>query len=172
MAERTHDPTEQGDLEELHSLVRSFDWAQFITRGADGHFHARPMALQPPDDDGLLWFVTWRDSQKCVDLTSDSRCGLALHDLNQRSSWVSISGTGEVLGDRRLLDEKWRPAWTLWFPAGPRDPDVVLIRFTPEYAEYVHPATGRLKVLWSMAKSLITGIPAEPAPRRTLDLRH
>lgn len=172
MAERTHDPMEQGDVEELHSLIEPYQSAQFITHGPEGHFHARPMATQPPDGDGHLWFVTWADSQKCTDLEANPRCGVAFHDSARSATWISLSGTGEVIRDRELAEKMWRPSWSLWFPQGPSDPDVALIRFTPEHAEYVHPTTGRLKVLFTVAKSLVTGKASEPAVRRTIDLSH
>lgn len=170
MAERTHDPVEQGNVEELHELLADYSSAQLITVGPDDHFHARPMALNPPDEEGRLWFVTWADSQKCADLEAHPRCGVAVHDSSRSATWISLSGKGEVVRDRALLEKMWRPSWALWFPQGPSDPDVVLLRFTPEHAEWVHPTTGRLKVLFTMAKAIVTGKPAEPAVRRSIDL--
>lgn len=180
MAERTgKEPgltVERGDLEELRRLIGGFDIAMLTTRGTDGHFHSRPMALQKQHQKreqllDHLWFATWADSQKVIDLKQDPHCSLSFYD--QKSySYVSLSGEAEVVNDRAKIHELWEPGWRVWFPNGADEPALRLIRFHPEHAEYVHLQTGRLQVLFSVVRALVTKTRAEPTSKKEMELPH
>jgi general stress protein 26 len=162
---------EPGNREELETLLKGYDTALLITRGVDGHFHSRPMALQKKDRAGeTLWFATWVDTQKVDDLEHDGHCALSFHSSENNATYVSMSGRAELVRDRETIRRMWEPSWKPWFPEGPEEKDIALICFTPEHAEYVHPKGGRLKVAFSMVKGLVTHARPEPAPKKELDL--
>jgi general stress protein 26 len=160
-----------GDREEFEALLKSYDTALLTTRGTDGHFHTRPMAVQKKHQPGdALWFATWVDSQKVRDIEKDPHCSLAFYGREHSSTYLSVSGTMEVVRDRGVIHRLWEPEWKPWFPEGPDEADIALLRFTPEHAEYVHPRGGRLKVLFSTVKALMTHERPEPAPKKELEL--
>lgn len=160
---------ERGDREELRRLLAGYDTAILTTRGADGHFHARPMAMrkQTPSVDEL-WFVTWDDTEKVHDLEQDGSCCLAFVTSERASSYVSMSGRAELVRDPVRLRELWDAGWNAWFPDGPGG-RLMLIRFVPEHAEYVRASTGRLAEVTDFVRSLI-GRPAVHAPKKELEL--
>jgi general stress protein 26 len=163
----------QGDRQELDRLLRGYHTAVLTTRGPDGHFHARPIAMQQQRvDPEELWFVTSAESQKVQEIQHDPHCAVALHGTERDPTYVSLSGTVELVRDRAKIHALWEPGWKPWFPDGPDSPHLVLIRFRPEHAEYVHPQTGRLTVLFSMVRALVTRTHLEPAPKKEVDLRH
>lgn len=158
----------QGSSEELVDLLKKYDTAILVTRGEDGHFHARPMAMQ---NQGLdeIWFATSVQTGKVDDLENDPACCVAFLSGERASSYVSLSGRGEIVRERAKVRELWSPSWKAWFPDGPDEGDIALIRFVPELAEYVHPNTGKLAVLGAMLGNLL-GRPSEPAPKKELEL--
>lgn len=160
---------ERGDLEELRELLDRHDTALLMTRGADGHFHARPMAMQS-DVDSVeeLWFVTQDDSEKVHDLEHDGDCCVALVSNERASTYVSMSGTAELVRDPVRVRAVWNGGWNTWFPDGPDTPRLVLIRFAPAHAEYVRAATGRLAEVTEFVRSLV-GRPTH-APKKELEL--
>ncbi|HSP78346.1 MAG TPA: pyridoxamine 5'-phosphate oxidase family protein [Myxococcaceae bacterium] len=169
--EQTHRGGVPGSREELEKLLQDYDTAVLVTRGTDGHFHARPMALQKKRQaTDELWFATWADTQKVDDLEHDDHCALAFHSSDRSPTYVSVSGRAELVRDKETIRRLWEPSWRPWFPKGPDEEDIALIRFTPEHAEYVHPETGRLKVAFSTVKGLVTQKRPEPAPKKELDL--
>jgi general stress protein 26 len=132
------------ELQELQELVKDFHTALLTTRGEDGHFHTRPMELQRRSLDEGFWFATSENTAKVADIENDEHCGLALFSGERGATYVSISGNAHLVREREIIHRMWDPSWRPWFPDGPDQADLVLIRFDPEHAEYVHPKTGRL----------------------------
>ncbi|HUL59852.1 MAG TPA: pyridoxamine 5'-phosphate oxidase family protein [Anaeromyxobacteraceae bacterium] len=128
-------------------LLGEFRTAVLTTRGSDGHFHARPMAMRQRVRGEEIWFATAAESKKVRDLEAEPRCALVFFDA--RGTTISVSGTGEVLRDRKLLRELWDPAWRRWFPAGPDQKGVALLRVIPEHVERHAAETGAVEVLFS-----------------------
>lgn len=157
-------------IQELQQLLQQFDTGLLTTRGGDGHFHTRPMALQARSVDEGLWFATQDGTAKVADLATDPHCGVAFYKGGHDATYVSVSGVAELVRDRATIHRMWSASWKPWFPDGPDQRDLVLIRVRPEHAEFVHPHTGRLQVLFTMAKRLVTHSREEPAPKVEIDL--
>ncbi|WP_373049503.1 pyridoxamine 5'-phosphate oxidase family protein [Vulgatibacter sp.] len=161
----------EGDRRELAELLHDYETALFTTRDRNGRFHTRPMAVQRRPFEDYLWFATWRDSAKVDELESDPHCGVAFHAGGRSATYVSISGRAEVVQDRQKIHELWEPSWKGWFPDGPDSKDLVLIKVEPEHAEYVHPKTGRLGVLFAAVTRAVSDNERPPvAEKRELDL--
>ena len=160
-----------GDRAEFEALLKGYDVALLTTRGVDGHFHTRPMALSKKRRSGEeIYFATWVDTQKVQDLEADPHCSLAFHSTENSSTYLSVSGVVEIVRDRKVIHDLWEANWKPWFPKGPDEGDIALLRFVPEHAEYVHPQGGKLKVLFSTAKALVTKQRPEAGPKKELDL--
>ncbi len=133
------------DLRDLASLLGAYRVALLTTRGAEGHLRCRPMAMRQKVRGEEIWFATALASTKCKDLEADPRCALALFDAKDGTT-LSISGRGEVLRDRNLALALWDPSWTRWFPGGPAQRGLALLRVIPEVVER-HGPTGDVEVL-------------------------
>lgn len=137
---------------EFERLLEGHDTAILTTRGRDGHLRSRPMVLRQAPHGDELWFATAVGTQKIDDVSHESRVGVTLYGGNGRSSYLSISGRAEVVRDRRRIRRLWDESWAAWFPDGPAQRDLVLIRVVPEHVEWVRPEDGRLEVLFSLVK--------------------
>jgi general stress protein 26 len=158
-----------GQLSELREMLEEMEIAFLTTIGGDGHLRSRPMQLQRHDPDGTLWFATSLSSHKIEDLRHDGRCCVA---FLKHSAYVSVSGRGELVQDRSLIEEMWTPSWRGWFPEGPGEPELVLLKVVPEHVEYVHPSGGTVKSLFTRVKNALTHSHDEPAPKKELELAH
>ncbi|HET8539499.1 MAG TPA: pyridoxamine 5'-phosphate oxidase family protein [Anaeromyxobacter sp.] len=130
---------------DLATLLGAYRIALLTTRGADGHLRCRPMAMRQKVRGEEIWFATALASKKCKDLEADPRCALALFDARDGTT-LSISGRGEVLRDRNLALALWDPSWTRWFPGGPAQRGLALLRVIPDHVER-HGPTGDVEVL-------------------------
>jgi general stress protein 26 len=133
------------------SLLAEYRTALLTTRGEDGHLHCRPMAMRQQVRGEEIWFATALRSTKCRDLAADPRCALVFFD-GEDGTTLSLSGTGEVIADRKLALTLWDPSWSRWFPRGPADRAVALVRVIPERVERHDGRTGKLEVLFARAK--------------------
>ena len=117
-------------------------WAQIgrigtcmmVTHDA-GAVRARPMVGTTDRDAHAIWFITNRKHHKDDEILSDPRVCLAYADQS-RNTYVSVSGHGEVVRDETKLRELWNVAIDAWFDDGAEDPDAVLVKVTPQMAEY------------------------------------
>ncbi len=130
------------------TLLAAYRTALLTTRGGDGHLHCRPMAMRQQIRGEEIWFATALRSNKCRDLAGDPRCALAFFDAEDGTT-LSISGQGEVIRDRKLALALWDPSWSRWFPAGPAERGVALVRVIPEHVERHDGRTGKLEVLYT-----------------------
>jgi Pyridoxamine 5'-phosphate oxidase like len=73
------------------------------------------------------------------------------------SSWVSLTGHAGVVDDLARKRELWNKVVEAWFPNGPEDPDVVLLRVEAASGEYWDSPGGRLATAVSFAKAKLTG---------------
>jgi general stress protein 26 len=119
--------------EQFHGLLSSFSTAMLVTRSQDDELWARPMSIASIEPDDELWFVTGIGSQKAGDVIRDKRVVVV---LQSPSKFASVSGEAEVIVNveraRRLWSESQRP----WFPDGPSDPQLALVRVRPHFVEF------------------------------------
>ncbi len=54
------------------------------------------------------------------------------------NSYISISGAAELISDQKKAQEFWDTRYEEWFPQGPSDQSLILIRVTAEQAQYWH----------------------------------
>jgi general stress protein 26 len=81
---------------------------------------------------------------------------LAYSDPNT-STFVSITGTGELVRDRTKHQELWTPVLKAWFPEGLQDPQLTLLKVNVLEAEYWDASSSRMVQLFEMAKALVSG---------------
>jgi len=125
---------EQREL--LRSMIKDIDIAMFTTVSKSGYPVSRPLSTQKVDFDGeLLWFFTRGDSPKIAELRKSSRVNVAYASAS-RNTYVSVTGDAEVMRDQAKINELWSDALKAFFPNGPDDPKLKLIRVRVATAEY------------------------------------
>jgi general stress protein 26 len=153
----TPDPTEHQEPEssDHRARRRAVEIAQdarfcmVTSTSDDGALHARPMTPQQVTDDLEAWFFISGSSQQAVDIAA---CPSVNVSYDGSSDWLSVAGRATLVDDRRLVEEMWSPVVAAWFPDGPQDPDIVLLRVDAESAEYWKEPGGRAASVLSYAR--------------------
>lgn len=141
-------------------LIDGIDYAVFATRSRDGApFHARPMAYRKVEGDGDLWFFTKRDSRKVEEIEADPDTLVSFADP-RKQNFVSITGRSEVVQDRARVKALWSEIYRAWFPGGPEDDNVVLIRVHAAHAEYWDTPNSAMVYAFGYLKAVATGKPS------------
>jgi len=135
------------DPSAIAALLAQFKTALLATHGEDGLLRCRPMAMRHAVRGEEIWFATSPGSGKVRDLEHDPRCAVVFFDPAAGTT-ISVSGTGEIIRDKKLLESLWDPSWARWFPHGSGPKDVVLLRVIPALAERHDGTTGKVEVLF------------------------
>ncbi len=158
MQEKTDDASKKKVLD----LIKDVDYALLGTRaGGGGPMHARPMAFRAGEFDGTLWFFTKKDSRKVRELSANPETLLCFADPKHQN-YVSCTGKSDIVADRAKVKELWVEIYRAWFPKGPDDDNIVLIRVTVEHAEYWDTPSSVMVHAYGYLKAVTTGQPAKP----------
>ena len=123
------------EMKRLGRLIEKVEFAMLITEDADGRLHSRPMATAELDGRGQLWFLSTEDSPKVREIADRPRVNVSYSSPNEEC-YVSISGNAEIIRDPVRARELWSPMDEEWFPHGPDDSKLVLIRVKIDSAAY------------------------------------
>jgi general stress protein 26 len=141
--------------ENFVELCQEFENAMLVTQADNGALTARPMMIAQVDHDGDMWFATDQGSGKIEDILSHPNVCVT---LAQSNDFASVTGKGEVIIDRQQIRELWSEPWRAWFPNGPDDPRIALIRVHASSGEFwSNSGTNRAKYVFEAAKAYLTG---------------
>jgi general stress protein 26 len=123
------------DIDRVWKLIEAIPIAMVVTHRGDGrNLHARPMAVRPALDEGVIYFLTDADTPKADEVRRDQTVCLALAD-NKRQKYVSITGHAEMLDDRERVKKYWSVYDKAFWPSKD-DPSIRVLRVTPDSAEF------------------------------------
>ena len=99
-------------------------------------------------DDGELVSVRDVAERADLDLALTERLlraiGLPHTDSPDERVYLTLSGRAEVVTDHAAAAGMWRPAFKRWFPGGPGDPRLLVVRFATYDADYYQTSGGRV----------------------------
>jgi general stress protein 26 len=142
------------ELQKLNELLKDFRFAMLTTRATDGSLVAHPLTVQEAEFDGDLWFIIGRHASAVRHIEVDPAVGVS---FSSNSSWLSLAGTAEVVEDPAKLRELWSSSVEAWFPEGPEDPNVTLLRVDALSGEYWDSPGGKVATIAALVKQKVTG---------------
>ncbi|MFG6120315.1 pyridoxamine 5'-phosphate oxidase family protein [Thalassobacillus sp. B23F22_16] len=125
----------QETIKKIKDLIKDEKVAMLTTLTPEGKLMSRPMRTQEVEmdmDKEEIWFLTEKDTEKYRDIERNSAVNLAYAG----SSYVSISGSAEFVQDEDKKKDYWNKILGRLLNTSPDDPNVVLVKVTPEIAEY------------------------------------
>ena len=140
-------------LKELAEKVRI---CMFNTITAEGEFNSRPMATTKIEEDGSIWFFTNEYSPKSKEISKDNQVNLCYSEPSS-NTYVYVNGKAELVDDKVRKEAYFNPFVKAWFPEGVDDPKLILIKVTPEVAEYWDSRSSKMVVAFKMLKAVVTG---------------
>ena len=150
-------------------LLKSFDNVMLVTNGGMGLFDARPMHIAETEASCDLWFLSGSDD-KITELKNNPQAMVVAQDKN--NSWLSIAGRVEITSDRNRIKALWKEPYRVWFSNGVDDPNIRVLHFRAERAEYWDQrGANKIEYAFKAAKSYVTG-DTPKADRKTHDTVH
>lgn len=154
-------PATTQDVARLAEMIRGIDIAMLTTVAPDGTLRSRPMATQHAPFDGELWFFADVGSGKVDEIARQHHVNLAYADPRAQR-YVSVCGTATILRDAARARSLWTPVAAAWFPGGPEDPSLALLRVRVTEAEYWDSPSGAVVRLVGFLRGVVTGERPEP----------
>ncbi|WP_022870995.1 pyridoxamine 5'-phosphate oxidase family protein [Yaniella halotolerans] len=155
-------------VENLLQKTQDANICMFTTTEDDGSLVSRPMVIQAIDDDHTIWFMTRVNTPAMQEVAGGQQVNVS---VAEKGFWASISGVATAVQDIDRKKEFWSKTTEAFFgDAKPEDPEVVLLKVTPETGQYWD-SPG----LPAMAVELVKGLKgdneaARPGESREVDL--
>jgi general stress protein 26 len=136
MAHHQEEKKAKLDKQKLAAIMKRIDICMMTTAAPNGQLHSRPMSNNRHVDwDGDSWFFAFEDSTQATETQANPNVNLA-YALPDDIVFVSIVGKGEIVRDNAKKQELWNEDLKRWFPNGPDDDSVVLIKVKGQRADY------------------------------------
>ena len=113
--------------EKISALVKGIHICMMNTANPDGSIDSRPMALQNTPFDGKLYFLTRRSSAKVDEVEQDRHVTLTFAEPSDQK-YITLKGRASVSQDHAKVHELWNSMYKAWFPKGPEDPEIAVVR--------------------------------------------
>ena len=160
--------SEQDARSELWEKIEDVRPAMMTTLEADGSLRSRPMWTQGHEIDGSLWFFTADDAPKAAEIAQNPHVAVN-YAAPDKDLFVSVSGRATVVHDRARVDELWNRFAEAWFPDGPDDPHLALIRVDVERAQYWEDKKPKVLQRAEVGIALVRDTPPKSGEEKKLD---
>ena len=148
--------TKDKEYEHYNEIIGAFRTIFLVTSDNFGNVKSRPMMIADIDElNDTIWFFASEDSKKVQQILNNPKCAVIGMDS---SKMISISGSTTLIQNKNKMIELWKGAYLPWFPEGVDSPNISLLEFKPNEAEYWDGSgMNALKYIFQSAKAIISG---------------
>lgn len=140
---------------DFYARLEKTPYCMLITHDIDGGMHVRPMTTQCAEDAGQIWMFTAADGDIAAEVSANPNVLLTYADTGD-NAFVAVRGHGTILRDAAKAKEMWSKFVEAYFPNGPDDPNLALLRVTLSSAEQWEPPTGKVMQFLEIAAAALT----------------
>lgn len=166
----SNEGTHEEEIQKLNEMIKDVRVAMLTTQDQDGSLRSRPMATQDAPFDGTLWFFTNIKSEKSHEIQDHEQVNISYANPD-KPIYVSVSGSAELIQDPEKAKILWNTFVQAWFPKGPADPDLALLRIQVEKAEYWDIQSSKMIRLFTILKAAVKGEQQKIGKSQKLNLR-
>lgn len=141
-------------LEDVVDTLRDADLVMLTTALPDGKLLSHPLSIQGVTDDADVWFFVGLQGGQAEALRGGPQVNLS---ISQAGSWLSVAGRAEFVEDRSLVEQLWTEQAAAYFPDGPDDTDLGLLRVSGESAQFWGLPGGKVAGLAQILKAKVAG---------------
>jgi general stress protein 26 len=143
------------NIDRVWDIIEKISVCMLTTQFVGG-LRARPLEARPDRYARHIYFVTDIHSAKEDEIEATPDVGLAFIDPNDKA-YLSIAGRACVMREANKIKAAWRKTDEVWWPGGPNDPDVCLLRIEPSTAELWDGPASAVVTAFEFAKARLTG---------------
>ena len=151
--------TKINQVDHVWKIAEKVKTCMLVTSSA-GKLRSRPMHAMPDREAGYLWFITDHRGAKDEEIRAAPDVCLGFADTAS-NTYLSMTGRAEMLHDVAKARELWCTETQAWWPKGPTDPDVRVLRVTPKEAEYWDARGNSVTVALKLFAARLSGHPPD-----------
>jgi general stress protein 26 len=161
--------TGSSDIDDVWDIAEATKTCMLTTLSAN-RLRSRPMHALPDRDAGCLWFVTDQRGAKEDEIRVAPDVCLAFADTRS-NTYLSMTGRATMMCDADKARELWSSEAQAWWPKGPSDPEVRVLRVVPDTAEYWDTRGNSIIVALKLAAARLSGNQPDLGENKKVDLR-
>jgi general stress protein 26 len=142
-------------IDRVWDIVEKVGVAMLTTRFIGG-LRARPLEARPDRATGIIWFLTDVRSGKDTEVAAAPDIGLVFIDTADKA-YLSITGRAEIARDTARAAAIWKSTDLPWWPGGPEDRSLRVLRVEPDTAELWDGPSSSIVAAFEFAKARLTG---------------
>lgn len=116
----------------------------------------RPMRGIDRQEENAIWFLTSKSSHKDDEIAGNDHVCVTWSDTAS-NTYISLSGTVEMSDDEAQIRALWNAGAQAYFPNGPADPNVLLLKFSPAFGEYWDSPSNPVVIAIQFIKAKLAG---------------
>ncbi|TKK65984.1 general stress protein [Ilyomonas limi] len=146
----------QDAVKKMKDLAEEVKICMFCTYDAQQVMQTAPMSANQIDDDGTFWFLSAKDSTRNRDIQANSTTDLIFAQPS-KENYLSVHGKSEIVYDKQKIADLWNPIVKTWFTGGKDDPNISIIKFTPDEAYYWDTKHGKMVSFLKIVAGAVLG---------------
>jgi len=147
--------TSDENVDRVWDIIEKVGICMLTTRFAGG-LRARPLEMRPQRATGSIWFLTDARSAKDHEIAHAHDVGVVVVDAEDRA-YLSITGRAEIFRDSAKAAGIWKATDSMWWPDGPNDANLRLLRVDPRTAELWDGPASAVVAAFEFVKTSVTG---------------
>jgi general stress protein 26 len=147
--------TDEDPLARVWDIIEHARVAMLTTQFAGG-LRARPLEPRPDREAGVIRFVIDVRGRKDNEIEAEHDVGFIIVD-EKAHAYLSLTGRASVTRDAAQAKAIWKKTDDAWWPGGPDDVNVRVLRLQPITAELWDGPSSAAVVAIEFAKARVTG---------------
>lgn len=143
-------------IAKIKELAEDIKMCMFCTELSVRPVPTRPMSVLEVDEQGNLWFLSSKNSNKNFEIKHDDEVQL-IFAKNADAHFLSIFGKAIIYTDRSHIEDVWVPIAKTWFEEGKNDPNATVIKVEPQDAYYWDTKSGKMISMLKWALGAVVG---------------
>ena len=127
-----------------------------LTTRFAGGLRARPLDARPDRKAGVIFFVIDVRGLKDDEVKTSPEVCFTVIDADAKA-YLSITGHADIVRDAAIAKRIWKSPDQVWWPDGPEDVNVRVLRLDPKMAELWDGPASSAIASYELAKARITG---------------
>ncbi|MBP0904199.1 pyridoxamine 5'-phosphate oxidase family protein [Mariniflexile gromovii] len=139
----------------IKDMAEAIDFTMMATGLGTMPLHMIPMSTKKVDEEGVIWFLSNKNSTHNQNIIKDAHVHLIYVDKSAMQ-FLNVYGQAIISTDKSVIEELYGKADDTWFE-GKHDPNITAISVKPTEAFYWDPKSNKLVTLVKIGVGAITG---------------